>query len=232
MSLSLDFARRVDGTIVDASLLNPMAWRQLQVSYTLGELSMPCCDSPAIPKTSPNGLQFFAHAAGTCGGAPETIWHEGGKQAVRDAARSLGHHAVVEQPGTTEGKRWCADVWIETPRGPAVVEVQHSYQHLRAYLERQQRYEAAGIRCLWLLMLSRYTTLGKATMQKRFVEEFDKQWPDDECQCLRELPVAAMELEPVPYVRGPRLQAPLEHVLAAFLDARLTWRAGAWVLPQ
>jgi competence protein CoiA len=230
MFAPLDFAHRADGSVVDASLLNPTTWRELQVSYRVGELTMPCCGAPAVPKTSANGLQFFAHAAGTCGSAPESIWHESAKQTVRDTARSLGYQATLERPGNTNGQRWCADVWLDLPNGPVAIELQHSYQHLRTYLERQKRYENAGVRCLWLLMKERYFTLGKATLRVRYVEEFGRKWPDSEGQCLRELPMAMLDLESLPYVRGVRLQAPLPDVLKAFVEGSLTWQAGAWVM--
>lgn len=58
-----------------ATDLSSAEWMRLQEGYRLGEFLMPCCDAPAVPKTSPLGLQFFAHAAGQCGGAPESIWH-------------------------------------------------------------------------------------------------------------------------------------------------------------
>jgi competence protein CoiA len=228
----LDFARRDDGSVVDASLLSPDAWRDLQVTYRMGELSMPCCSAPAVPKTSPNGLQFFAHAAGTCGSAPETIWHESAKQSVRDAARELGYQATLERPGRTGNKRWCADVWLDFPGGPVAIELQHSYQHVRTYLQRQECYENAGVRCLWLLMKDRYITLGKATLKKRYLEELGRNWPDGEGQCLRELPMAVLDLESTPFVRGVRLQAPLHDVLKAFVEGSHTWDAGAWVVDQ
>lgn len=37
-------------------------WLALQVNYQVGELLMLCCSAPAIPKISPNGYPFFAHA--------------------------------------------------------------------------------------------------------------------------------------------------------------------------
>ncbi len=228
----LDFARRADGTIVDASVLTPSAWRELQVTYHVGELSMPCCGAPAVPKTSPNGLRFFAHAAGTCGSAPETIWHETAKQTVRDTARALGYQAALEQPGRTGDQRWCADVWLDIPGSPVAIELQHSYQHLRTYLERHERYQNAGVRCLWLLMKERYMTLGKATLKKRFVEEFGRKWPEGEGQCLRELPMAMLDLDSSAFVRGVRLQAPLSDVLKAFVEDSLIWQTGAWVMAK
>ena len=71
--------------------LDAVAWRTLQTSYVVGELLMPCCDAPAIPKTSTLGLQFFAHASGACGSSPESPWHQASKEAVAAAAKSLGY---------------------------------------------------------------------------------------------------------------------------------------------
>jgi competence protein CoiA len=130
-----DFARRRDGQgVVDATTLDTEAWRSLQTTYRLGELVMPCCDAPAVPKLSPNGLPYFAHVGNGCQTSPESQWHVQAKQLVRDTARDLGFVADLERPGHTGRWRWCADVWIEADGAPFVIELQHSYQHLRDYL--------------------------------------------------------------------------------------------------
>ena len=108
-----DFARRLDGGgIVDATTLDAMVWRALQTTYRVGELIMPCCDAPAVPKSSPHGIPFFAHAGNGCQTSPESQWHLRAKQLVRDTARELGFLAELERSGNTRRSHWCADVWV------------------------------------------------------------------------------------------------------------------------
>lgn len=226
-----DFARRVDGLgVVDATSLDAAQWRSLKTTYRLGELLMPCCDSPAVPKSSPNDVPFFAHAGSGCTASIEGQWHLRAKQTVRDVARDLGYHAELERPGGQGNARWCSDVWIVAKDVHYAVELQHSYQHLRDYLARQKRYEDAGVRCLWLLMQDRYMTLTKAMVRRRQKEDFPgvRHWPVGECGCLREFPVGVLELNPLPVVGGPGLRAGLAEVIAAFVDGNFQWSNGQW----
>lgn len=227
-----DFAYRA-GTeeLVDASALDVGAWRTLQTTYQVGELEMPCCRAPAVPKTSPNGLPFFAHLAGACQTSPESQWHLQAKESVRDAARSLGYRAELERCSAPGEPRWRADLWIDAGGAPFVVELQRSYQHLRDYFARQQRYADAGLRCLWLLMKPRYFTLIKAMVKHRQRHDFHGQrdWPADQGSCVRGVPVGMLDLESTPTVYGPLLRAPLSDVLAAFAAERFEWRDGRWL---
>ena len=226
-----DFARRAEGGfIVDATTMNPAEWRALQTSYQLGELLMPCCDGSAVPKLSPNAVPFFAHAGNGCETSPESQWHLGAKQLVRDTARALGFTAELERPGGQGKARWCADVWIVADEVPFVVELQHSYQHLRDYITRHARYQEAGLRCLWLVIPGRYATLSMAMAKQRLREEFPgaRRWPDGEGSCLKNLPVAALFLDSTPAVRGPALQATPADVLTAFARDTFRWASGTW----
>ena len=144
---------------LQAYMLNSEEWRRLQTSYQVGELLMPCCEASAIPKTSPYGLQFFAHASGQCSSSPEGLWHLAGKEAVAKAAREMGIPAFIEH-SSTHG--WRSDVWLMIDGSPVAVEIQHSYQHLREYRRRQARYTEQGVRCLWLVMHKPYMTLLKS----------------------------------------------------------------------
>ena len=226
-----DHAQRIDDdSIVDGSLLSPQEWRILQQTYRVGDLVMPCCHDAAIPKCSSNGTHFFAHAGGECTSAPESRWHVQAKEFVRDTARELGYRAQLEVPGGGNiPNRWCSDVWITTSANAVAVEVQHSYQHLRDYVRRQERYATAGVRCLWLVIEPHYGTLLKAMGKRRF-QEFGRRWPDGQDGCIRHLPVGMLALEPTPHVRGPRLQVDLASVLDAFLTDRFRWENGAWLV--
>jgi hypothetical protein len=226
-----DFARRSDGSgVVDATTLDAATWRALQTTYHVGELLMPCCDSPAIPKSSRNGVPFFAHAGNGCQTSPESQWHLRAKQLVRDAARELGFLADIERPGNTGRSRWCADVWIEVNGVAYVVELQHSYQHLRDYLARQQRYKDSGLQCLWLVMPERYLTLLDAMTRQRRRMDFAglRTWPNGQGGCIRDFPVALLELDPEPLVRGPGLRSSMTQVLTAFVHGGFRWQDGMW----
>ncbi|KZC39897.1 hypothetical protein RHOFW510R12_01235 [Rhodanobacter sp. FW510-R12] len=216
--------------VLDGSALDPVAWRALQVTYRVGELEMPCCRAPAVPKTSPNGFPFFAHLAGACQTSPESQWHLAGKQAVRDAARALGYQVALERASAPGAPRWRADLWVESGGGPFVVELQRSYQHLRDYVERQRRYADAGLPCLWLLMKPRYLTLSKAMAKHRMREEFagQKRWPEDQAVWIAGLPVACLELQGTPMVVGPQLRTSLPDVLSAFACGDFRWSNGRW----
>jgi len=65
------------------------------------------------------------------------------KEAAAEAPGQLGLDAIIERARNG----WKAGVWIDTSRGPVVVECQNSCQHLREYLPRHMRYSAAGSDC-------------------------------------------------------------------------------------
>ena len=52
---------------------------------------MPDCECLAIPKTSVNGIPFFAHYSDECTSAPETKWHLDAKELV---VLSLGNMGI------------------------------------------------------------------------------------------------------------------------------------------
>lgn len=215
---------------LQAHVLNAEEWRRLQTSYQVGDLLMPCCEAAAIPKTSPYGLQFFAHASGQCSSSPEGLWHLAGKEAVAKTAREMGIPAHIEH---SSPHGWRSDVWLAINGSPIAVEIQHSYQHLRDYRRRQARYNEQGVRCLWLLMQKPYMTLLKSARTLRWREEFDRgNWPIGEGAMLRDVPVGRLNLqhEQPPVVSGPRLGAPLHEVLQAFIENRFIWNRGAWVV--
>lgn len=209
-----------------ADELNAIAWRNLQETYQVGQLLMPCCPAPAIPKTSPLGLQFFAHASGQCGSSPEGIWHQQAKETVAQAARALGYRAVIEHP-SPDG--WRADVWIDAPGRPVAIELQHSYLHLRDYLRRQERYKVSGVACLWLVMVGPCRTLNLATYRVR-AKEIGGRLPEAEGASLKTLPAALLSLDGTPMVHGRDLHSPVGDVLAAFCSDRLIWLQGRWLI--
>jgi len=138
---------------------------------------MPCCESRAVLKTSMNGVQFFAHYSDECATAPETVWHIEAKDLVFGALKLLGLNPRSEVPGGTAKDRWKADVYFEVGDRKIAIELQRSYQHLRDFIRRQERYARSGVECYWLVRYEVGRTLGKAIMTKRYRGEFNSVVP-------------------------------------------------------
>lgn len=138
---------------------------------------MPCCQSRAVLKTSSNGLPFFSHLSDECATAPETVWHIEGKDLVYGALKLFGVNPRSEVPGGTGKDRWKADIYFEHGDRKVAIELQRSYQHLRDFVRRQERYARYGVECYWLLRHSVATTVGDAIMKKRWKEDFGKKMP-------------------------------------------------------
>lgn len=138
------------GELVEAWHYDRGQWTELQATYRDRDLRM-TCGMPAIPKTSPRGLRFFAHTAGeNCGlhlSGPETAEHQAAKRVLADAARAAGWEATVE--AVNEDRTWIADVLIEHAGVRVALEVQWSPQPEGVFGSRSARYEADGVRCTW-----------------------------------------------------------------------------------
>lgn len=224
-------ALHVSGGRVNALKMTPAEWRQLQDTYTMGELQMPCCKGNAVPKVSPNGHPFFAHASGACSESEESQWHQAAKHTVRATLEALGCVATLEEHGQGELGRWQADVWGERGQVRLAVEIQHSYQHLRDYRDRQARYRAAGVRCLWLARHDRLITLMKSMRNELHREGslvqghggFDPQ-----------VPVTGLGLDEAGEARvlggWPLVGATLADVLEGVLTERFICVDGWWTL--
>lgn len=129
--------------------------------------NMSCCASRAVLKTSMNGLQFFAHYSDECDTAPETLWHIKGKDLIYGALQIFGVNPRTEVPGGTGKDRWKADVYFEIGDRRIAIELQRSYQHLRDFVARQERYAKHGIECYWLVRHEVGKTLMNVIMKKR-----------------------------------------------------------------
>ena len=55
-----------NGQPIDATAFEQTEWEAMKQRYAVGDFVMPCCASPAIPKTSINGYPFFAHLSDDC----------------------------------------------------------------------------------------------------------------------------------------------------------------------
>lgn len=136
---------------IHAFELNAAQWADLKQSYKSMGLRMPCCDSAAIPKTSPLGNFFFAHQRkGECTTAPESAEHLLCKELIARAAKAAGWEVVTEQKGVSpDGQEWVADVYCTNGTVKLALEVQMSPQTAEETLRRQQRYKASGVRAAW-----------------------------------------------------------------------------------
>lgn len=226
-------ATYADGTgTVNALRMTPAEWKELQRTYRVGALVMPCCPGAAVPKVSPNGYPFFAHASGACSSSEESQWHQAAKIIVRTALEDLGCAASIEAPGKGAGGRWQADVWAERGEVRLAVEIQRSYQGLDQYRERQQRYRDAGVRALWLLRPDRYRTLHTSMFKERWRTDFGRKWPaEGQGSAVADIPFAWMDLEPEPRIGGASFfSATVSQLLDAVLTDRYVWIDGTWCI--
>lgn len=126
-------------------------WSELKGAYKKMGLHMPCCQMPAIPKTSTRGNFFFAHArVGECASADESPEHLYCKFLVAKAAYDAGWTVTTERPGAApSGEEWIADVFCEKGRAKLALEIQMSPQTDEETFRRQARYDESGVRGAW-----------------------------------------------------------------------------------
>lgn len=127
-------------------------WLHLKKHYRQAGLRMPCCESLAIPKTSPNGTYFFAHhVRGACSSKPESPEHIFLKSLVAKAALKAGWVAITEYRGnSTHGAPWVADVYCQRGDESRVFEIQLSQQSPDEFRRRQATYMSSGMKVIWL----------------------------------------------------------------------------------
>ena len=167
-----EIAVHKNGTFSVASDFDDEAWEIMKKNYSIGDFTMSCCGTPAIPKTSSNGLKFFSHYSDECESAPETVWHLQAKESLVKALRKKTIQAKDEVTGGLGSEKWKADVYFEYSSRKIAFEVQHSYQHLRDYFKRQERYLKSNVECYWILYKPRFLTVTKSIAKYRLKEEF------------------------------------------------------------
>ncbi|WP_234338480.1 competence protein CoiA family protein [Xanthomonas citri] len=199
-----------------------------------GDFVMSCCKAPAVLKTSINGLAFFAHLSDECGTAPETKWHKSGKAAVMAALTGMGIENRDEVPGRSpSGEKWEADVLFSASGRTIAIELQRSYQHLRDFTRRQERYAASGVECYWLVRKETFMTLGKAASRLLLKRDFGNVFPSGGIGTgmLPELPVAMLSTECGHSVQfGGFKSATVSVWLAGIIDGSYRYRSGSWNL--
>ncbi|RJQ27511.1 hypothetical protein C4565_05125 [Candidatus Parcubacteria bacterium] len=223
-----------DGLPIDASSVSSQQWENMKALSQLGDYFMPCCGATAVLKTSINGLHFFAHSANECATAPETKWHKQGKAAVLAALFNLGidgRQEVKSKP--TDKNGWQADVYFNILNRNIAVELQRSYQHLRDYTRRQQRYEQAGVECYWLLPKDNFLTLAKATSRLRLIRDFGNKFPEGGIGTgmLPELPIAMLTMDDENVVQfGGFKTATVSEWIQSIIAGSYMFRNGSWNL--
>jgi competence protein CoiA len=221
------------GQPILADSISPNDWDVLKATYAVEDFRMLCCSSPAIPKTSSNGLQFFAHYDDECGTAPETKWHREAKALIVANLAILGLECQEEMVSKNKTAPWKADTYFEIEGRRIVIELQRSYQHLNHFLRRQQRYLDAGVESYWLLRHENFLSLMKASGKHRLKWEFGGKFPAEGSisPCIRELPVAYLETGDAPVVKGVNcFQVALGDWLMALIERRFRWDNGIWMI--
>lgn len=219
---------------MDAAAFTGAEWEALKERTIVGDFVMPCCQAPAVLKTSINGLPFFAHLFDECATAPETMWHRSGKASILAALTSIGIESRQEVPGRSpSGDKWEADVLFSVPGRVIVIELQRSYQHLRDFVRRHERYAVSGVECYWLVRPELFLTLGKSTSRLLLKRDYDNTWPAGGIGTgmLPELPVAMFDPEKVqPIQFGGCKSATVPNWLECILNKTYQYRDGTWSL--
>jgi hypothetical protein len=136
---------------VEAWRLDRASWISFKSTYRTDGVTM-VCGEPGYPKTSPNGLQFFAHKSAGCTkheGGRESPEHLQTKALVAAAAERHGFEAIVEAPATD--RSFIIDVLLVRGDRRIAVEAQWSKQSDAEFARRTARYEATGLEVLWLV---------------------------------------------------------------------------------
>lgn len=222
-----------DGKPVLAESYTEQGWQALKDAYKVGDLLMPCCPTPAIPKTSPNYLQFFSHLSDECASSPESQWHLSSKEALVRELLSLGIKAQLEKPGRSVVSAWKADVHFVFEGREIAIEVQHAYQHLRDYFERQERYVQSRVEAYWLLYLPRYKTLTRSLTKHRIKTEFGGKFPDGvHFPCIPQLPIVYFDpSDETGMVKGAGMfRATLKDWLKSLMMNKFKCAKGIWTI--
>jgi hypothetical protein len=113
-----------------------------------------------------------------------------------------------------------------------VIELQRSYQHLNDFLQRQEQYVAARVENYWLLRHDNFLSLIRALGKLRLRREFGGKRPRNSIfPCIPELPIAYLETDDPPLVKGVNfLQVPLSEWLTALIERRFRWDNGTWMI--
>jgi hypothetical protein len=187
------------------------SWQTLKTTYKSLNLRLPCCNAPAIPKTSKLGNFFFAHKnRNECNSEPESAEHIYLKSIIAKAAVNAGWSVVTEFPGQSkDDERWIADVYCEKDKARVALEIQLSYITYEALKLRNQRYRNSGVRAAWFILNTKfnanYTT------------------PSKEVPLFR---VNKFEPGEIPLIE--KFELPVNDFVDALLNKKVQWEAIPW----
>jgi competence CoiA-like predicted nuclease len=141
----------IDGSDVHAYEYSDEAWSEFKTLYKTLSPLMPCCETPAIPKTSKLGNFFFAHQKkGRCLSEPESAEHIFLKSLIARAAINAGWSVIAECHGTSAfDEKWVADVLCKKGKVSVALEVQLSPITYSDLLARTERYRRSNVRVAW-----------------------------------------------------------------------------------
>jgi competence protein CoiA len=223
-----------DGQVLYAATISNEKWESLKINSKLGDFLMPCCKAPAVLKTSINGLPFFSHLSVECDTSPETTWHKTGKAAIMTVLSGWGVPCQDEAHGQAPDRsKWKADVLFSSSGRTISIELQRSYQNLRDYTRRHQRYAASGVECFWLVRKEGFLTLGKATARLLLKRDFGGVFPSGGIGTgmLPELPVAILDMEiERSIIFGGLKSATISDWLEGVVAGTYKYRGGSWNL--
>lgn len=227
----LPFVIRPDGTSVYPEDLDEEAWNRLKEMYSVGDFTAPCCGAPAIPKTSGNFLQFFAHYADGCATSPESQWHVTTKDIIIRTLDALGVKALLERPVSGASGNLKSDVYFEMDTRKIAIEVQHSYQSLQMYLKRQSKYVSCEIENYWLLYKPRFKTVTISIAKHQIRSVHGGRIPKDRVVgSTRDLPISLFDTEDHSNrIRGPGgVNASMEDWLKSILRGSFQFKDNLW----
>ncbi len=222
------------GESIEAERVAPADWFILKKFATVGDYFMPCCTTPAIPKTSVLELQFFAHLNDECITAPETNWHKEGKAIVLDSFASLGLAGASEVRGGHPGDEWIADTFLEIGDRRIAIELQRSYQTVDEYIARQERYSRHNVDCFWLTRRQNLSAISKVTGRLRMKNEWEGKFPPGQksfAPLISKFPVSVLTLGESPKIwHVGNTEDSIEDWLRAVIEGRYVYDNGRWAI--
>jgi len=132
---------------------NSISWNELKKNKEFKiKLTMPCCDTQAIMKTSHLGLQYFAHKKrGDCDSSSESMEHLLSKQIAYKVAIKAGWKASIEETlYLDDTDKVIADILLEKNGCKLALEFQFSSQSISKMKDRTQKYIQLGIPVVWI----------------------------------------------------------------------------------
>jgi competence protein CoiA len=151
-----------DGGPVGAAAISSARMRSAKADHAARPFRNAMPQGAGGAKDQHQRLALFAHLSDECATAPEPKWHKTGKAAVMAALDGKGIVGSEEVPGrSSSGDKREADVLFSVPGRTIVIELQRSYQHLRDFIPRQERYTASAVEYYWLVCEENFRTLGR-----------------------------------------------------------------------